>query len=83
MDTYEKVECRLCGYKSSHLSSHIMGNHKMSCAKYKEQHPDAPMMSKQRRNQLSKNNPARTQKFRKEQSKRMSGKNNPNYKEGE
>lgn len=82
MDTYEKVQCRVCGYKTSHLASHITGNHGMSCAKYKETYPDAPMMSQSRREQLSKNNPARTEKFRKEQSKRMSGKNNPNYKEG-
>jgi len=78
-DTYEKAMCRVCGYSTPHLSSHLRSIHGLRSPEYKAQYPGAPIVCKQRSEQFANNNPNKTENFRKRMKETMSKENNPNY----
>lgn len=78
-DTEEKAMCRICGYTCAHLSSHLRSKHNIKTVEYKEKYPGAPIVCAKQSSSFAKNNPSQTTEFKEKMSKRMSGKNNPNY----
>jgi hypothetical protein len=78
-DTYDLVMCRECGFTCEHLSSHLKSAHGLKSQEYKEKHPGAPIICQRRNDNFRKNNPAKTDEFKKKHSERMSGENHPFY----
>jgi hypothetical protein len=46
IDDYEKVTCRLCGYRATRIyGKHLKFKHNISTEEYKNKFPNAPLMS--------------------------------------